>query len=159
ERLSNGRFFDAGDEGEAEEFGYFFKFGEAYPRGQESALYILAELMEPGGWSAAFNSLDRAKFDAPTVEGVAFPHLGGARAFNDDDGTLTVETYAGRRAAAGQLTRFRIANLPNARGLTIVRDGYPFHSWRAVDDSTVEIESVVGTHVFEIRTGWLPGEA
>jgi hypothetical protein len=46
---------------------------------------------------------------------VDFPDLGIAQAANEGD-VLTVETYAGTTAAAGQPTHFRIVNLPSTGG-------------------------------------------
>jgi hypothetical protein len=155
DQISEGKFFDGGDEGEPEEFGYFFRLGERYPRGQESALCMLADVMDPGEWHAAFNGVDHPRFDAPTLEGVDFPDLGIARAANDAArGIMTVETYAGRKAATGQATRFRVTRLPDADQVVVYRDGHAFDRWRAAGAAEIEIDSIVGSHVFEIRTGW-----
>ncbi len=65
-RFENGRWFGDGDE-----YGYFFRYGEDWPRGQESALLMLRELLDgEGAWWRAFNESDAEKFAAPTVEGV-----------------------------------------------------------------------------------------
>jgi len=155
DRISRGRFFDAGDEGEPEEFGYFFGFGEPYPRGQESALYMLAEFMEGGEWHAAFNQIDTERHAAPTVEGVDFPRLGIRQAHNDPaDGVLTVETYAATRVSAGEPTRWRVTNLPDPRSVAIELDGRDFGGWRHVDDRTVEISCRISSQTFRVRTGW-----
>ena len=139
DRKSEGRFFDGGDEGSPEEFGYFFRFGEAWPRGQESALYMLADVMDGGEWFAAFNQFDTDRYAAPTVEGVDFPRLGIAQARNDPvDGVLTVETYAASGAAAGEATRWRVSNLPDPEAVIVELDGRPFGDWRALDGGTIE---------------------
>lgn len=80
---------------ESEHFGFFFGWGEDYPRGQPNALLMLPELGGPGAWSRPFNAPDRSRFAEPTVEGVDFPSVGLAVARNDHDaGELHVRTYA-----------------------------------------------------------------
>jgi hypothetical protein len=157
DRMSNGRFFNAGDGGdgaEAEEFGYFFGFGEAYPRGQESALLMLRDVAEPGDWCGAFNEIDTERHGAPTVEGVDFPRLGVCQAANDAaDGVLTVQTYAASRAASGESTRWRVTNLPDAHDAAVELDGRPFGDWRALDDHSIELSCRIAEQTFRIRTG------
>ena len=155
DRNSEGRFFDADNAEPREEFGYFFGFGEAWPRGQESALYMLREIMEGGDWYAAFNNIDRERHQAPTVEGVDYPKLGIAQAYNDPaNGVLTIETYAATAAAAREKTRWRVTNLPDAQAVSVECDGREFGGWRALDASTIEIPTDIADHVFRIRTGW-----
>jgi hypothetical protein len=153
DRNANGRFFNSLDEGEPEEFGYFFGFGERYPRGQESALLMLADVMEPGDWYAAFNELDADRHAAPTVEGVDFPSLGIRQAHNAD-GVLTVETYAATLTASGKETRWRVTNLPDARSVSVECNGQAFGGWRMVDESEIEVSSTVAAQMFRVRTGW-----
>jgi hypothetical protein len=154
DRVSNGRFFNAGGDGEDEEFGYFFGFGEPYPRGQESALLMLRDVAEAGDWHAAFNELDAERHGAPTVQGVDFPRLGVNHAANGDGGVLTVRTYAATRGAAGEATRWRVTNLPDARAVAVELDARPFGDWRALDESTIEISCRIAEQTFAIRTGW-----
>lgn len=52
-RFENGRYFCSDDAGAEDEFGYFFTFNERYPRGQESALLMLRELLGGEGELAA----------------------------------------------------------------------------------------------------------
>jgi len=159
EKQSNGRFFGSVGDGEPEEFGYYFGFGERYPRGQESALYMLADVMEPGDWYAAFNEIDADRHSAPTVEGIDFPSLGVRRAQNDPrDGVLTVETYAATRSTSGTPTRWRVANLPDAQSVAVELDGHDFGGWRTLDASTIEISCSIASQTFRLRTGWKGAE-
>ncbi len=55
----------------------------------------------PGDWWRIFNEPNLAKHDEPTVEGVDYPSVGIAQAYNDaDTGMLWVRTCAGRPRAA-----------------------------------------------------------
>ena len=138
-----------------EEFGYYFDFTEPYPRGQESALYMLADVMEPGDWYAAFNEMDSERHAAPTVEGIDFPKFGVRRAQNHSgEGILTVETYAASRSATGTPTSWRVSRLPDAQSVAVELDGRAFGGWRAIDASTIEISCSVASQTFRIRTGW-----
>ena len=154
DKMSNGRFFNAGEEGNDEEFGYFFGFGEAYPRGQESALLMLRDVAEAGDWAAAFNEMDTERHGAPTVEGVDYPKLGVRQAANGSDGVLTVGTYAATRSTAGEPTRWRVTNLPDAHAVAVELDGCAFGDWRVLDDHTIEVWCRVVDHTFRIKTGW-----
>ena len=140
EKSTNGRFFNSLDDGEPEEFGYFYGYGERYPRGQESALYMLADIMDPGDWYAAFNQIDTDRHAAPTVEGIDFPKFGVRQAYNNlVEGVLTVETYAATRAASGESTRFRVTNLLDAQAVVVERNGQRFGGWRKLDQNSIEI--------------------
>jgi hypothetical protein len=155
ERNAHGRFFNGGGDGDREEFGYYFNFGELYPRGQESALYMLADIMAPGDWSAAFNAMDAERHVAPTVEGIDFPRLGVRRAQNDGRaGILTVETYAATRGATGTPTRWRVTRLPDPQAASVELDGKGFGGWRVVNASTIEISCSIKSQTFKVRTGW-----
>jgi len=135
-----------------EEFGWWFQLGEDWPRGQLSALMMMAEVGGPGAWSALFRTPNLEKFDEPTVEGVDFPTLGIARAWNDmAQGALHVTTYAGDPARAGGATRFRVSGLPDANPVEVICDGTRFGKWRALDGSTIEIETDVSHRTFVIR--------
>src|SRR5262249_61316589 len=55
-RQENARFFDASGGDDEDEYGYFFRYAEPYPRGQESALYMLRHLLDgEGEWGRAFD--------------------------------------------------------------------------------------------------------
>jgi hypothetical protein len=158
DRMSNGRFFNAGEDGDAEEFGYFFSFDEPYPRGQESALLMLRDVAEPGDWCAAFDDIDAERHGAPTVEGIDYPKLGVSQAANGAaDGVLTVRTVAATRAAAGEATRWRVTRLPDAHGVSVELDRKPFGDWRPLDAHTIEVSCRIADQTFRIRTGWLSG--
>ncbi len=155
-RFENGRWFGANGAERGDEFGYFFKFDEPYPRGQESALLMLRELLDgEGEWHRAFNESDAEKFDAPTVVDVEYPSLGLSRAHNDDArGTLELETYVATRSAAGAPTRFRVTQLPDAPQALVLRDGAPYENWTRLGADSIEIHTDVAEHRFEIRTGY-----
>jgi hypothetical protein len=156
ESMENARFFDS-DEGEdANEYGYFFKYGERYPRGQESALYMLKHLLGgEGEWARAFNELDREKFSAPTVTGADYPKIGFCVAWNDQErGLLCLESFAATSSARGEATRFCVTNLPDAQSVQVRRDDQIYQAWRVIDAKSIEIETVVGDHRFEIVTGY-----
>jgi hypothetical protein len=155
-RMENARFFDSDDGNEEDEYGYFFKYGERYPRGQESALYMLKHLLDgEGEWGRAFSEVDAEKFSAPTVTNSEYPKLGFSVAWNDTArGVLQLESFAATSSARGDETRFRVCNLPNAHSVHVRRDDEIYQSWRAIDSSSIEVETVVGDHRFEIVTGY-----
>ena len=153
---SEPRWFGDGED----EFGYFFNFGEAWPRGQESALLMVADFIGEGTWSATFNSVDSDRFNAPTVLGVDFPRLGVSEAFNDpDNAILTIGIYAASTTARGERTSFRVTKLPSAGDVKVLRDGQPYRGWQIVDETTIAIDSTIRQHRFEISTGYRPGIA
>ncbi len=158
--FDNGRFFNAGDAGgereDEDEFGFFFNFGEAYPRGQESAFLMLRDLVDSeGGWYGAFNDSDAEKFDAPTVVGVDYPKLGLSRAENDEaEATLELETYVATSSEAGAPTRFRVTQLPDASSVAVLRDGSPYEGWTRLGSDSIEIETDVAKARFSISTGY-----
>ena len=116
---------------------------------------MMSEVGEPGAWTRVFEQPNRSKFAEPTVEGVAFPDLGVAQAWNDPAaGALWVETYAATSAARGRPTTWRVTNLPDATAISVVGDGDDFHAWRKVGPDSIEIDSDVGPHVFHIATGY-----
>ena len=161
--FENGRYFNGGDRAEGQdqdEFGYFFKFGEAYPRGQESALLMLGDLVDSeGGWYDAFNDSDDDKFSAPTVVGVDYPRLGLSRAENNEtQATLEVETYVATRSEAGAQTRFRVAQLPDAASVSVMRDGSPYEGWTRLGPDSIEIETDIAESRFTISTGYHAGQ-
>lgn len=115
-KWENARFFDAGSEGggTADEYGFFFHYGERYPRGQESALYILKDLLDgEGDWWRCFNESDTEKFSAPTVTGAGYPGMGFSVAFNDKaTATLQLESYAATSGAGGRRPGSRSKTCP-----------------------------------------------
>jgi hypothetical protein len=155
-RSENGRFFESDAAGEGDEFGFFFRYGEPYPRGQESALLMLRELLDgEGAWERAFREIDDGRFGAPTVEGVEFPKLGISAAWNDEaSGSLRVESYAAASGDRGARTQFRVTRLPDAAAVAVTRDGTGYARWRALGPEAIEIETEVASHHFEIRTGY-----
>ncbi len=156
--FENGRFFDGTDGADADEFGFFFRYGEPWPRGQESALLMLRDLLDgEGEWWRAFHAWDPERFAAPTVEGVEYPRLGLAAARNDPaSGTLELETYAATGSERGGATRFRVTRLPDSGAVSILRDGALHDAWRALGPDAIEIETDVADHGFEIQTGYRP---
>lgn len=160
--FENGRFFDGAQEnrgGDADEFGFFFRYGESWPRGQESALLMLRDLLDgEGDWWRACNEWDPEKFSAPTVEGVDYPRMGLSSAWNDPaHGRLSLDTYAATRSERGEPTRFRVTQLPDSGAVSVVRDGSGHDTWRALGPDSIEIETDLGDHHFEIHTGYRPG--
>lgn len=143
-----------------DEFGWWFHFGEDWPRGQISALLIMAEVGGPGAWQRLYREPNLWKFEAPTVEGVDFPSLGLSKAWNDpDDGILYIDTYAADRATAGRPTRFTVRNLPDALAVTVRCDGHTYDRYRVTGPNSIEVDSVVGYRQFVIRTGYRRGQA
>jgi hypothetical protein len=96
-----------------------------------------------------------SKFQEPTLEGVEFPILGIAQAWNDlESGTLSVETYAAAPSRRGSPTAWRITRLPDPDDVRIQCDGSEFTRWRVVGDDAIEVESEVGECAFRIVTGY-----
>jgi hypothetical protein len=154
--FENGRFFGLDNDSATDEFGYFFEFDESYPRGQESALLMLRELLVgEGELSSAFNEADAEKFTAPTVTNVEYPNLGLSRAINDKStATLKLETYVASASSAGAATRFQITQLPDTSSVAVFRDGQLFDNWSIVDTDAIEINTRVAVHRYEIFTGY-----
>jgi hypothetical protein len=158
--FDGGRYFNANPDDEADEnqdeFGFFFEFGEAYPRGQESALLMLGDLVDgEAGWSAAFNESDSSKFSAPTVEGVDYPRMGLSSAENNATRcTLDFQTYVATRSEAGIPSRFRITQIPDVSVVQVLRDGSPYENWTRLSENTIEIETTVGENRFSVYTGY-----
>ena len=131
------------------------------PRGQESALYLLKDLLDgEGDWWRAFNEIDTAKFSAPTVAGCDYPRMGFATAWNDTErGLLVLESYAATASERGNATRFRVERLPSSAAVVVRRDGADFGAWRAIGPEAIEIETEIGEHRYEILTGYRGSEA
>jgi linalool dehydratase/isomerase-like protein len=150
ERESDPRFFGDRDE----RFGWFFRLKETYPRGQQSALMMVAEVGDEGAWTRAFEAPHRDKFAAPTVDGVDFPWLGVYQAWNDPaTATLHIGTYAATADRRGHETRWEVVNLSDAAGVTIRCDGAPFNRFEVLDPNRIRVTTTIETHAFEIATG------
>jgi hypothetical protein len=124
--------------------------------GQESALYLLKDLLDgEGDWGRAFNEPDREKFTAPTVTGADYPRLGFAVAWNGPaSAVLALESYAASSSARGEATRFCVCNLPDPTRVRVRRDGGEYKAWRTTGADSIEIETTVGSHRYEIFTGY-----
>lgn len=159
--IENSRFFDSEGGRDEDEFGHFFRYGERYPRGQESALYLLKDLLDgEGDWWRAFNEPDREKFTAPTVTGADYPRMGFSVAWNDTErAVLELESYAATSSAHGEATCFHVRNLPDPAAVRVSRDGADHGGWRATGPDSIEIETAIGSHRYEILTGYRGSEA
>lgn len=146
--LAEPRNFGDGD------FGFFYHLGERWPRGQLSALLMVAEVGGPGSWQRIFSNPGfRARFHAPAVEGVDFPKLGISQAWNDPEaGVLHVKTYAASPSMISQPTRFRVVRVPDAN-VRVERDGTLHQNW-TLEDGTIVIETELAEHTFKIYTGY-----
>lgn len=158
-KLENGRFFDGAGGDAEDEFGYYFRYGEDWPRGQESALLMLRDLLDgEGDWWRSCNEYDTEKFTAPTVEGVQYPSLGLSAAWNDQaSGNLNLSTFAASRNSQGASTSFRVTGLPDSASVSVVRGGEKYENWRALDQNTIEVETDIAEHDFCIHTGFRAG--
>ena len=155
-KQENARFFDSRGGDDADEYGHFFRYGEPYPRGQESALYMLKDLLDgEGEWGRAFNEPDTEKFSAPTVANVDYPKMGFSVAWNDPAArVLRLESYVATTSARGDATRFSVCKLPDSGKVSVLRDGRPYGGWRTTASDSIEVETEVGDHGFEIATGY-----
>ena len=145
------KFFGPDDD----RFGWWFKFGERWPRGQLSSLMVLTELGEPGAWSRVFNQPNLAKFSEPSVSGVDYPTLGIAQCWNDlAAGALWVETYCATAAQRGVATTWRVSGLPNPAAVRITIDDSEFSAWSITGPDSIVINSDVNAHRFRIATGY-----
>ena len=145
------RFF--GPDGD--HFGWWFNFGEDWPRGQLSSLMVLSELGTPGAWSRVFQEPNLEKFAQPTVSGVDYPSLGLAQCWNDlDDGVLWVETYCASASKKGATTKFTVSGLPDPKAVHITVDGESFDGWSVSGKNKIEIRTDVAPHQFRIMTGF-----
>ena len=149
------RFFGEGEE----EFGFFFEYGEQWPRGQLSALLMMTEVGGVGAWSDIYNRPNLTKFAEPTVEGVEFPALSIAQAYNDlQHGMLQVSTAAASSSRRGEATSYRVTNLPDPDAIIVRCDGNEFAKWRKLDPATIEIMTDIDDHSFQIFTGYYASE-
>src|SRR5205807_7936098 len=121
---------------------------------QLASLMMLSELGEPGAWTRVFTEPNLEKFTQPTVEGIDFPRMGIAQAWNDlGAGALWVETYPATTATRGAPTTWRVTRLPDPPSVTVTCDGRDFTAWRTIDAHTIELQSEIDDHVFRITTG------
>ncbi len=151
ERDYEPRFF--GDHNE--QFGWWFGLNEAYPRGQQSASMMVAEVGTGDAWRRALDAPHLDKFEAPTVEGVDFPSLGVYQAWNDKvSGTLHVGTYAAAPDRRGLETSWRVTNLPAAADVFVLCDGAPFTRFTVEDANTVRIDGTIDQRHYQIFTGY-----
>ena len=136
------------------EFGFWFGLGENWPRGQLSALAMMAEVGQPGSWQKLFSQPDLAKFDEPTVEGVDYQALDVCQACNDPaTGTLHLALQAAGSATDNK-TSLRITTLPDPNRVQVLLDGKRYDHWQTTAPDTIEIQTTIGTHQFEIYTGY-----
>lgn len=150
ERSSAPTFFGE----EMDRFGWWPNRDEPWPRGASTAQQMISEIAE-GDWIEAFKVKHMDKYTAPTLEGVDYPSLGVDAAWNDkDNGVLHIGTYVGDRNAAGRATSWRITNLPNAAEAVVIQDGQAMSSVQVVDANTIRVETDIGQHQYQIRTGY-----
>ena len=137
------------------QFGFWFNFGEKWPRGQLSALAMCAEVCEPEAWENLFNKPNLSKFYSPSIQGIDFPAIFVERAFHDDEqGKLYFGICDGDKTKTNQKTSIEVVNLPNVNSITILCDGKEFKDYTILDDSKISINTEVRNHNFEIRTGY-----
>jgi hypothetical protein len=140
---------------ENDRFGFFFGWGEPYPRGQHSALLMVPEVGGRGAWSRWSGDANLAKFAAPTVEGVDYPSVGLSVARNDiDRGELLLHMYAATPSHAGDATIMRVVQVPDVDNVRITRDGEDFTAWRSTGPNTIELDLTIGEHALVVRTGY-----
>jgi hypothetical protein len=131
------------------DFGWWFGFGERWPRGQLTALLAMLDAGEPGGWRRLFTAPNLTKFNEPTVVGVDFPSLGLSRAVYEA-GELHLRTYAATPAHAGRPTSFRIENLTVPQAIRVRCDGSELQDWKVAGPGVVEVQLDVGDHDLRI---------
>jgi len=150
EQYSEPRFFGENND----RFGFWFNYGDPWPRGTGTAQQMINEIAE-GNWIDAFKIKHPDKFTAPTLEGVDYPSLGVDTAWNDNDnGILHIGTYTGDRNRSGQATDWRITNLPNAGDAVVIRDGTTMSNVEVIDQNTIRVPTNIGDHRYEIFTGY-----
>ena len=145
------RFF--GDDGG--EFGFWFHFGEEWPRGQLSALAMIAEVGTQGAWRQLFENPNLDKFHEPAIEGVDYPALSIAQAYNDKQaGFLQTTLFSGNSGQKGQKTHFHVKNLPDSQKVKIMCDGSEYEQWSIIDQTNIKIETTMDNHSFQIYSGY-----
>ena len=144
------RYFGLNDS----QFGFWFNLGENWPRGQLSALAMCSEVCDPGAWEKLFNEPNLTKYYSPSVEGIDYPAVSVHKAFHDDNkGKLFLKINDGNNTKTNNETSFKITNLPEPEKVTVLKDGKIFKDF-SVLSSEVVIKTNVGSHEFEIDTGY-----
>ncbi len=139
---------------EHDRFGYWFGLDGPWPRGQLTGVLMMSRVGEPGAWWRIFNEPNLAKHDEPTVEGVDYPDVGVAQAYNDADaGVLWVRTYAGAPSRRGAPTTWRVTNLPDPAAVSVTCDGEEFAAVRVIGEDAIEIASDIDDHLFRLSVG------
>jgi hypothetical protein len=136
---------------EHDRFGYWFGLDAPWPRGQLTGVLMMSRVGEPGAWWRIFNEPNLAKHDEPTVEGVDYPEVGIAQAYNDADaGVLWVRTYAGAPSRRGAPTTWRVTNLPDPAAVSVTCDGEDFTAVRVIAEDAIELGSDIDDHLFRL---------
>ena len=154
ERYSEPKWFGE----DMDKFGWWFNYGEPWPRGQGSAQQMISEIAE-GNWIDAFKVKHLDKYTAPTLEGVDYPSLGVDTAWNDkDSGVLNIGTYVADRNTAGQPTSWQITKLPDAAKAIVICDGTTITNVQVVNANTIRVPTDIGQHQYQIYTGYFGEE-
>ena len=136
-------------------FGFWFNFGENWPRGQLSALAMCSEVCEPDAWENLFNNPNLTKFYSPSIQGIDFPSLYVEKAFHDDQkGKLYFSICDGDKTKTNRSTTVEVFNLPNSNSIDVLCDGKVFKDYKIIDNSKITINTEVANHNFEITTGY-----
>ena len=136
-------------------FGFSFNLKEKWPRGQWSALAMMAEVGEKGAWSNLFRKPNLEKFNAPTLTNVDFPDLLVSQAFNNKKTqTLNINLLSKNSLKANKKTKIKISKIPDLSTVKVRRDGYIYDMWKAIGKNEIEIEVSYSRIYLEIYTGW-----
>jgi hypothetical protein len=139
---------------EQDRFGYWFGLDTPWPRGQLNGVLMMSELGEPGAWWRIFNEPNLVKHREPTVEGVDYPNLGIAQAYNDARaGVLWVRTCAGAPSRRRAATTWRVTNLRDPAAVRVTCDGEAFESVQVIGEDVIEITSDIDDHLFRLSLG------
>ena len=141
------------------QFGYFFHFGEDWPRGQLSSLLMCASVMAAGDWQRAFaNAHERSRFHAPTVLDVDYPNIGVSRAFNVEASQSLVVSFYLCDGAVGLKTQFSVTNIPIGiqKAIRVKRNGVPYDDFTIDNDGGIVIRHCMDVEEveFEVFTGY-----
>ncbi len=66
---------------------------------------------------------------------------------------------AATSSARGEVTRFQVRKLPDTGTMKVRRDGSDHGGWRATGPDAIEIDTAVGSHTYEVFTGYRGGGA
>jgi Linalool dehydratase/isomerase len=139
---------------ERDRFGYWFGLDTPWPRGQLTGVLMMSQVGEPGAWWRIFNEPNLVKHREPTVEGVDYPNVGIAQAYNDPDaGVLWVRTCAGAPSRRGAPTTLRVTNLPDPAAVSVTCDGEDFTAVQVIGEAAIEITSDIDDHLFRLTVG------